>query len=156
MTKAIVATDVPPRIKKTNYPEVFAKRVEGRTKRVLGDLFQLTNFGVNLTTLMPGAQSSLMHKHSQQDEFIFILQGTATLATESGEQQLEAGMCAGFPKQGEAHVLKNTSAEPVTYLEIGDRSKDDYVSYPQDDLAANIGPDGQWVFTHKDGTPYTK
>lgn len=50
---AVRATDVAPRAKATGYPEPFASRVAGREKRVLGDLFGLTNFGVNLTRLMP-------------------------------------------------------------------------------------------------------
>ena len=51
---AIAALDAPPRGKASNYPQPFAARMEGRQKRPLGDLFGLTNFGVNLTRLAPG------------------------------------------------------------------------------------------------------
>ncbi len=67
---ALVAADVPPRTKPSNYPEPFASRMAGRVKRPLGDLFGLKNFGVNLTCLLPGAVSALHHRHSRQDEFI--------------------------------------------------------------------------------------
>ncbi len=73
---AVVASAVPPRTKKSVYPPVFAARMEGRDKRVLGDPFGLTHFGVNLTTLAPGAQSALLHAHSTQQEFLFVLEGT--------------------------------------------------------------------------------
>ncbi|MBM3653375.1 MAG: cupin domain-containing protein, partial [Alphaproteobacteria bacterium] len=76
---AVEAAAVAPRARASNYPEPFASWVRGREKRVLGDLFGLNNFGVNLTRLAPGAQSALKHRHSRQDEFVFILEGEPTL-----------------------------------------------------------------------------
>jgi uncharacterized cupin superfamily protein len=78
---AILATEVPARTKPSNYPEPFATRMAGREKRQLGDVFGLTNFGVNLTRLAPHATSALRHAHSKQDEFMYILQGRPTLHT---------------------------------------------------------------------------
>ena len=151
---AVVAAEVPPRTKPSNYPEPFAGRMERREKRALGDFFGLKNFGVNLTRIAPGGQSSLMHTHSKQDEMIYILEGEAVLATPSGETSLSAGMCAGFPAGGEAHHVLNRSDRDVVILEIGDRSEGDMGSYPQDDIRAVMGADGGWRFFHKDGTPY--
>jgi uncharacterized cupin superfamily protein len=151
---AVEAFEVPPRAKRSNYPEPFLRRVAGREKRALGDVFGLKNFGVNLTRLAPGAESALLHRHSKQDEFIYILEGEPTLVTDSGERILRAGMCAGFPANGAAHHLVNRSGGDVVYLEIGDRTPGDEGSYPQDDLKAALGPDGRWIFTHKDGRPY--
>ncbi|MCB9994762.1 MAG: cupin domain-containing protein [Hyphomicrobiaceae bacterium] len=151
---ARVALDVAPRAKKSVYPPEFAKRVEGREKRQLGDAFGLTSFGVNLTILRPGAQSALMHRHEVQDEFIYVLEGTPDLMTDQGTVRLSPGMCAGFPAKGVAHHLVNNTSTPVTYLEIGDRQKGDSASYPNDDLVAVANPNGGWVFAHKDGTPY--
>lgn len=152
---AINATDVPVRTKPSNYPEPFASRMAGREKRPLGDLFGLTNFGVNLTRLAPQAISALRHAHSKQDEFIYILQGYPTLCTDAGCTQLSPGMCAGFKAAtGNAHHLINETSEEVLYLEIGDRTLGDEGSYPDDDLRA-ILEDGQWKFIHKDGTPYS-
>lgn len=151
---AILAGDAAPRTKPSNYPEPFFSRMKGRMKRPLGDLFGLSNFGVNLTTLAPGGESALLHRHSKQDEFIYVVEGNPTLVTDRGEVELSPGMCAGFPAAGLAHQLVNRSNKPAAYLEIGDRSPGDEGSYPNDDIAAALGPDGQWVFTHKDGTPY--
>ncbi len=150
---ATVAADVAPRFLVTNYPEPFACRVAGREKRVLGDLFALTRFGVNLTRLAPRAVSALLHAHSQQDEFVFILRGRPVLHTGSVRVQLGPGMCAGFKAGGEAHHLINETEQLVEYLEIGDRSPGDSCVYPEDDLAAQLVA-GAWRFTHKDGTPY--
>ena len=154
MQRAVFAQAAAPRAKASNYPAEFAARVSGRLKRPLGDLFALKNFGVNLTTLAPGAASALFHRHSRQDEFVYMLEGQLVLLTEEGEQELTPGMCFGFAAGGTAHQLVNRSAADATYLEIGDRSTGDAVSYPQDDLKAVLGPERTWIFTRKDGTPY--
>ena len=152
---AILAAEAPPRLQRSSYPEPFAARVAGRLKRPLGDLFGLTNFGVNLTRLAPGAASSLRHAHAKQDEFVYVLEGEPTLITDEGEAALRPGMCAGFKAgTGNGHHLVNRTARDVVYLEIGDRSPGDSGTYPDDDLAVSLGPDGRWRFTHKDGTPY--
>ncbi|MFM9914289.1 MAG: cupin domain-containing protein [Rhizobacter sp.] len=149
------ADQVPTRLKPSGYPEPFASRMRGRTKRPLGDLFGLKNFGVNLTTLLPGAVSALRHQHLRQDEFVYILEGAATLVTNEGETLLMPGMCAGFAAgNGDAHMLINRGDLSCVYLEVGDRTPGDHASYPDDDLEAHMNEHGAWQFTHKDGTPY--
>jgi uncharacterized cupin superfamily protein len=151
---AILASEAPARTKPSNYPEPFASRMAGRLKRPLGDLFGLTNFGVNLTRLAPGAVSSLRHAHTRQDEFIFVLEGSPVLLTDEGRTQLAPGMCAGFKAgTGNGHHLVNESDEEVVYLEVGDRTAGDEGSYPDDDLKAVL-VEGKWRFLHKDGRPY--
>lgn len=152
---AIVAADAAPRTKRSNYPEPFFSRMAGREKRPLGDPFGLVNFGVNLTRLAPGAVSALRHAHSKQDEFVYILSGTATLRTDAGETTLSPGMCAGFRAgTGDAHHLVNRTDRDVVYLEVGDRTAGDGATYPDDDIQAVLNDDRTWRFTHKDGTPY--
>ncbi len=152
---SVRAREAPPRKKASNYPEPFASRMAAREKRPLGDLFGLTNFGVNLTRLAPGGVSALRHAHSRQDEFVYVLEGRPTLITDSAESVLEPGMCAGFKAgTGDAHHLVNRTKSDVLYLEVGDRSPGDEASYPDDDLKAVMGEDGKWRYTKKDGTPY--
>jgi len=153
-TIAVAADAVPPRSKPSSYPEPFFSRMAKREKRALGDVFGLKNFGVNLTRLAPGGESALLHRHSKQDEFVYILEGEPTLVTDRGEIGLRAGMCAGFPAQGVAHQLVNRTDSVVVFLEVGDRTAGDEGSYPADDIRAALGPDGKWVFSHKDGRPY--
>ncbi len=151
---AVAAADVAPRTKPSVYPSPFAEQMSGRTKRALGDMFGLSNFGVNLTRLAPNSVSALRHAHSKQDEFVYILQGHPTLHTDEGYTTLAPGMCAGFKAgTGNGHRLINETAEEVVYLEVGDRSPGDEGTYPDDDLKAVL-VDGQWRFTHKDGSPY--
>lgn len=151
---AVVAAAVAPRSVPSNYPEPFASRMRGREKRPLGNVFGLANFGVNLTTLAPGAVSALRHAHTKQDEFIYVLEGNPVLVTDAGETPLSPGMCAGFRAgTGDAHHLINPTDRPAVYLEVGDRTPGDAGSYPDDDLVAVL-EDGRWRFRHKDGTPY--
>lgn len=151
---ALLAADAPPRTRPSILPEPFASRMAGREKRPLGDPFGLTAFGVNLTRLRPGGQSALLHRHTRQDELVFVLEGEPTLVTDSGEVVLRPGMCAGFRAGGPAHQLVNRSGADVLYLEIGDRGPGDEVTYPEDDLGAILGADGRWQFVHRDGRPY--
>ncbi len=155
---SVVAANAPPRAKPTSPPfppDMVARVAPGRDKRQLGDLFGLTNFGVNLTRLAPGGQSALRHAHGKQDEFVYLLEGEAVLITDSGETMLKPGMCAGFKAgTGDAHHLVNRTKKDAVFLEVGDRSAGDSVSYPDDDVIAVFGPDGNWKYSKKDGTPY--
>jgi len=150
---AVRAVAVAPRTRPSIYPQPFAQRVEGRVKRQLGEVFGLSAFGVNLTTLAPGAASALLHRHSVQDEFVYVVEGDLVLVTDDGELKISAGMCAGFPARGLAHQLVNRSSHAATYLEIGDRASGDSAEYPDDDLVA-IWEHDTWRFTHKDGSDY--
>lgn len=152
--RPIQAEDVPLRTTKSVYPEPFASRMEGRRKRQLGNHFGLKKFGVNLTHLDPHGESALLHKHSKQEEFVYVISGRPTLCLGNDEIQMEPGMCVGFRPDGSAHKIVNRSDKPVTYLEVGDREAGDSAVYPNDDLIAEMSTSGQWVFKHKDGTPY--
>ncbi len=155
---SLVAAQAPLRPKPTSPPfpaDMVRKVAAGRDRRPLGDLFGLTNFGVNLTTLAPGAYSALRHAHTKQDEFVYVLEGEPTLITDAGETLLKVGMCVGFKAgTGDAHHLHNRSQKNAVILEVGDRSTGDAASYPDDDVVGAHGPDGKWVYTRKNGTPY--
>ncbi len=140
----------------SNYPEQFKPVVARRTKKRLGNAACLQNFGVNLVELAPGSASALRHWHDKQDEFIYVLSGEITLVTNGGAEILTVGDCAGFPAGvADGHCLVNRSGEIATYLEIGDRTANDRVIYPDDDLIAEHSADG-WIFAHKDGKLYER
>lgn len=150
---ALRAEELPARTE-TLYPPPYAAALAGRAKRALGDAFGLSQFGVNLTVLAPGAASSERHWHEAEDEFLYVLDGEVTLIDESGEHLLNAGMCAGF-KAGipNGHKLVNRSGRPVTLLEIGSRREGERVHYAEADMLA-IKENGTFRITRKDGTPY--
>jgi len=138
----------------TGYPPEFAPSVDGRIKRALGDAGGLSQFGVNLTTLEPGAMSSQRHWHMAEDEFIYVVEGELTLVTDAGEEILRAGMAAAFPAgHADGHHLINRGTRAATYLEVGTRARDDDVDYPDIDMRA-VKRDGRLQFVRKTGEPY--
>jgi uncharacterized cupin superfamily protein len=151
---AVEAAALPPRTGAALVPEPFATRLARRVKHALGDPFGLKAFGVNLTRLAPGDVSAIHHRHTVQDELVYVLEGHPTLVTDAGEVTLSPGMCAGFPANGPAHHLENRTDREVRVLEVGDRAAGDQVVYPADDLVLTTGPDGKPRCTRKDGTPY--
>ena len=143
-----------PDIWATGYPEPFRARVAARSKKILGNAVGLTQFGVNLVTLEPGAQSALRHWHTREDEFVYMLSGEVVLVTDAGEQPLRAGQCAGYAAgKQDAHHFINRSDRPAQYLEVGSRFDDDFAIYPDDDLMW-VAKDGRQVTAHKDGRLY--
>ncbi|MCG5052509.1 MAG: cupin domain-containing protein [Myxococcales bacterium] len=151
---ALDPSTIAPRTTST-YPEVFRSRVLPREKRALGDALGLTKFGVNLTTLFPGKESSLRHYHLHEDEMVFVLEGEVVLRTDEGEQVLTAGMCAGFPAGSKnGHHLINRSEHPAQYLEIGNRDPADSANYSDVDLTVRKNAAGAWVYARRDGSEF--
>ncbi len=136
------------------YPEPYLSRVMPRDKRALGDACGLTRIGVNLTTLLPGKESSMRHYHTREDEMVYVLEGEVVLRTDAGEQVLTAGCCAGFPAGStDGHQVINRTDRPARYLEISNRDPEDTARYSEADLLWNA-PHNPGKFCHKDGTPY--
>ena len=138
----------------SNYPAQFQQAVAGREKAVLGDVAGLTQFGVNLTRLKPGAASALRHWHEYEDEFVYVLEGEVALIEDEGETLLKAGDAAGF-KAGIAngHHLVNKSARDALFLEVGTRSVRERSHYPDVDLEFVRDENGVQI-TRKSGEPY--
>lgn len=141
---------------RTNYPEPFQRAVEGRWRKRLGDAAGLTQFGVNLTTLKPGAWSAQRHWHEAEDEFVYVLEGELVLCENGGETLLKAGDAAGW-KAGTAngHCLINRSPRDAVYLEIGSRAVRERVEYPDIDMRLERDETGA-RYLHKSGEPYTR
>src|SRR5215510_9320527 len=103
----------------TSYPEPLRAPNQQRWNRRLGDHVGLKNFGVNMTRIVPGGQSSYRHGHTRQDEFIYVLEGEVVMETDAGAQVLRRGMCAGFPSgTGDAHRFVNRSGADVVLLVV--------------------------------------
>ncbi len=137
----------------SGYPAPYDEPCRMRQRWRLGEGAGLTQFGVNLLRLAPGAWSSQRHWHSAEDEFVYVLQGEVVLVTGAGEEVLRAGDSAGF-KAGESdgHHLQNRSNADAVLLEVGARNAEhDAVDYPDVDLLLRRGEPS---YRHKDGTPY--
>src|SRR5262244_1648336 len=118
----------------TLYPSPFDEPCRARQRIRLGDVAGLTQFGVNLLRLPPGAWSSQRHWHTGEDEFVYIVSGEVVLVTDGGEEILRAGDAAGF-KAGDknGHCLQNRSSTDATVLEIGSRVPASAAYYPDID-----------------------
>jgi len=136
----------------SSYPSPFDQPCKERKRWRLGDVAQLTQFGVNLLRLPPGVWSSQRHWHSAEDEFVYVLEGEVVLVTNAGEEILRGGDCAGFPAgQADGHHLQNRSAREAVLLEVGSRRPDqDACDYPDLDMVIKPGAG----YTRRDGTPY--
>ncbi|MDQ2066803.1 cupin domain-containing protein [Xinfangfangia sp. CPCC 101601] len=136
------------------YPEPYAEMMQGRSSLRLGQAAGLTQFGVNLVTLKPGALSSLRHWHKAEDEFIMVMAGECVLVTDAGEETMRQGDCVGFPAgQPDGHHLINRGDTPAVFLVIGSKAAEETVTYTDVDLLLR-STDGVTTFTHKDGRPY--
>lgn len=134
------------------YPSPFDQPCAERIRKRLGDAGGLTDFGVNLMRLPPGNWSSQRHWHSDEDEFVYVVEGELVLVEDGGETLLRAGDSAAFPKgTGDGHHLINRSKVTAIYLEVGSRSGADITTCSDIDLMS-AAADG--CFTHKDGSPY--
>jgi uncharacterized cupin superfamily protein len=141
---------------RSTYPEPFTHVVARRSRKRLGVAAGLDQFGVNLTTLTPGAASALRHWHHKEDELVYVLEGELTLIEDEGETLLKAGDAAGFKASvANGHHLVNKSTRNALYLEIGTRSKIERADYPDVDLVV-VRDETGGRYTHKDGKPYPK
>lgn len=141
-----------PEVTGTNYPPPFDQLVKARVRQRLGDAGGLTQFGVNRIQLPPGCWSSQRHWHAKEDEFVYVLAGEVVLVTDEGEEVLRAGDCGAFPaNSGNGHHLINRGPATAVYLEVGSRSTDEHVKYPDIDL---VWDDKASAYLHADGRPY--
>jgi uncharacterized cupin superfamily protein len=138
----------------SSYPKPFDQPCATRERRVLGDPLGLTQFGVNLLVLPPGAWSSQRHWHLEEDEFVYVLEGEVVLVTDAGEQVLKPGMAAGFPAgRPDGHNLVNRGDRTARLIEVGTRSAAEHAEYSDIDMKGRV-VDGVFRFFHKDGEPY--
>lgn len=135
------------------YPEPYASQMAGRSSLRLGRAGGLTQFGVNLVTLEPGAMSSLRHWHREEDEFVMVLEGELTLVDDDGPQTMRPGDCAAFPAgDGNGHHLVNRTEAPGRFLVVGSRAAREVATYSDVDMKVAVGPEGNH-FTRRDGSP---
>ncbi len=154
MAKRIEVAGLAP-IVGTFYPPPYDEPCRARERKRLGDAAGLTQYGVNLLRLPPGAWSSQRHWHSAGDEFIYVVSGEVVLVTDEGEEVLHVGDAAGFKaSDSNGHCLQNRSDRDAQVLEVGTRIEGDAAYYPDIDMVAPAGGKPA-QYTHRDCTPYT-
>ena len=138
----------------TIYPPEFAGQVAGRSSLRLGDAGGLTQFGVNMVILSPGAKSSMRHWHLHEDEFVMMTLGECTLHMDAGETVMRVGDCAAFPAGvPDGHCFVNHTEHEARFLVVGTRAKAEVATYSDIDLMVEQSG-GVSTFRRKDGSPY--
>ena len=140
-------------IRRLIYPEPFYRETEGYERQRVGNAAGLTQFGVNRAVLPPGRRTAARHWHEAEEEFVIVVSGEVVLRDDQGDAVLRAGDCAGLrASEANGHAIENRSDEPAVIFEIGSRSPDETVHYPDDDLRLERRRNKRsWV--RKDGTP---
>jgi len=138
----------------STYPKPHDSEMAGRWSIRLGEAGGLTQFGVNIVVLAPGAKSSLRHWHLNEDEFVIVTEGTCTLVDDDGRHEMSVGACAAFPAGvANGHHLLNETDEEARFLVVGTKAPHEVATYSDIDLMVET-KDGSSTFTRKDGTPY--
>ena len=122
-------------IEGSRYPSPHDKPCRNKQTRLLAPAANLTQFGVNLVRIKPGAWSSQRHWHQHEDEFAWVLEGELILVTDTGRDAMTAGDCAGFEagvKDG--HHFINESAADALLLVVGSRDDRDHGEYSDIDM----------------------
>ncbi len=139
----------------TIYPPEFAPQVAGRSSLRLGDAGGLTQFGVNIVILAPGAKSSMRHWHLHEDEFVMITIGECVMVQDAGETVMRVGDCAAFPAGvPDGHCFINRTQTEARILVVGSKAAREVATYSDVDLVVTQS-EGQNIFTHKNGQHYT-
>lgn len=138
----------------TIYPPPLDKEVAGRSSIRLGDAGGLTQFGVNIVILAPGARSSMRHWHENEDEFVMMLAGTCVMVTEAGETTMEPGDCAAFPAgDADAHHFINRTEQDAQFLVVGTKAAQEVAHYPDHGLKVTM-EGAPPRFSYEDGRPF--
>ncbi len=139
----------------TRYPAPHDAPCKARSWSALGEAAGLTQFGVNLIRIPPGSWSSHRHWHMLEDEFVWVVEGQATMVTDGGRETLGPGDSAGFPAGvRDGHHFINEGPGDLVLLVVGSRNDADYGEYS--DIDMKFGPErysGAGHYTRKDGTP---
>ncbi len=138
----------------TIYPAPYDAEVVGRTSLRLGQAGGLTQFGVNIVILAPGAKSSMRHWHLHEDEFVMMLSGTCTMMLDKGPVLMATGDCAAFPAGvPDGHCFVNHTEDEVRFLVVGSKAPQETATYSDIDLQVHQ-TGGASRFTYKDGSDW--
>ncbi|RYE08331.1 MAG: cupin domain-containing protein [Hyphomicrobiales bacterium] len=98
----------------------------------LGRALGLVKLGIHYEVIPPGNRSSLPHAESEEEEFVYIIEGKPDVWIDGVLHPLVPGDAVGFPAgTGIAHSFLNNSSEDIHILVIGEANKDtNRVNYP--------------------------
>jgi uncharacterized cupin superfamily protein len=113
----------------------------------------LAQFVAHVHALQPGSRSSDRHWHEEEDEFLYMLAGEATVIEEDGPHLLRPGDAACWPADAaSAHQVVNRSGALCSYLILGSGVVPDVVHYPDRGESLYDFFGGTWRLQRTDGT----
>jgi uncharacterized cupin superfamily protein len=100
--------------------------------RRLGSTTGLVRLGINLQQLPPGSRSSWPHAESDEEEFVYVVEGEVDAWIDGDVHRMAAGDFAAFPAgTGICHCFINNSAESALLLVGGEAPKaENRIVYP--------------------------
>ncbi len=123
------------------------------TADLISDTGGLTQFGAFVEVLEPGSRSSDRHWHEEEDEFLLMLSGEATIIENDGPHRLTTGDAACWPAGvANGHQVINRSDRPCSYLIVGTRAPSDRVHYSDIDKLYTR-ENGRVTRTKRNGSP---
>jgi uncharacterized cupin superfamily protein len=100
----------------------------------IGPLIGAERLGATIYSLGPGQSNCPYHYEYPDEEWLLVLEGTVTVRTPEGEEEVTAGEAVCFPEGPEgAHKLTNRSDAPVRLLMFSTRNNPGVAVYPDSD-----------------------
>lgn len=100
------------------------------TMTMLGRAAGLKRAGVNLGRVPPGKEAFVYHRHHNEEEWVFILEGRASSDIEGVKQEIGPGDFIGYPA-GVAHNLENIGEKDLVYLMGGEQCAVEVADFPR-------------------------
>ena len=86
--------------------------------------FGLMRLGIHHERLLPGRRVSWPHAEADEEEFVYVIEGTPDLWLDGHLRRLSPGDGAGFPAgTGLAHTFINNTDRDVRLLVVGEASR---------------------------------
>lgn len=86
--------------------------------------FGLMRLGIHHERLLPGRRVSWPHAEADEEEFVYVIEGTPDLWLDGHLRRLSPGDGAGFPAgTGLAHTFINNTGSDVRLLVVGEASR---------------------------------
>lgn len=113
----------------------FLHPLDDRAEVILAPLSRmaaLEHAGVNLVRVSPGRRAFPLHRHHVEEEWVYVLAGTAAVRLDGERHRLGPGGFAVFPPGGPAHAVENPSAETdLVCLTGGENAPAEIVDFPE-------------------------
>jgi uncharacterized cupin superfamily protein len=97
---------------------------------------------VNLLRVAPGREAFILHRHSVQEEWSYIVEGEGTAQIGDEKINVAAGDFIAFPLNGKAHTIVNTGTSDLVYLTGGNDSPTEIGHFPSVNKMIVFGPTG--------------